>query len=387
MTGEIVSPKDMLARLIAFDTVSRHSNRALIDFVADYLRGHGIEAELVPSDDGAKANLFALIGPREPGGIVLSGHTDVVPTDGQPWDTDPFELVERDGLLYGRGTADMKGFVALALALVPEFKARVLSRPIVLALSYDEEVGCLGAPRLIETMLDRVPRPELVVIGEPTTMKPINAHKGIRGMRFTVRGREAHSSIPTLGANAILHATRLIAFIERLQEEEKTAADPASRFDPPWSTFNVGRIDGGTALNIVARDCTVLCDFRAVPGTDEEAVMAKLHRHIDEVARPALLAECPDGAIELETLAAVPGLMPERHGAAETLARQLSGANEAGVVPFGTEGGLFQAAGLSTIVIGPGDIAQAHQTNEHLSLDQFAAGETFLRRLADWATA
>jgi len=387
MTAETLTPKEMLARLIAFDTVSRGSNRALIDFVADYLRGHGVEPVLVPSDDGSKANLFALIGPSVPGGVVLSGHTDVVPTDGQPWSSDPFEMVERDGRLYGRGTADMKGFVALALALVPEFAKRALTRPIILAFSYDEEVGCLGAPRLIETLLATVPRPELVVIGEPTTMKPVNAHKGIRGFRVRVTGREAHSSLPQLGASAILHATRLIGFIEELQQAEKDAADPESRFDPPWSTFNVGRIDGGTALNIIPRECEFLWDFRPVPGADEDGVAERFRRHLDEVARPALAAEAPDASIELDVLASVPTLVPERDGAAEALARQLSGANEAGVVPFGTEGGLFQQAGLSTIVIGPGDIAQAHQTDEYLSLDQLAAGQAFLERLADWAAA
>lgn len=381
MTGEIYTPREMLARLVGFDTVSARSNLELMRFVVDYLKGWGVAATLVPSDDGRKANLHALIGPSVPGGIVLSGHTDVVPVDGQPWTHDPFTLVERDGRLYGRGTADMKGFVALALALVPEMAVADLTRPIVFAFSYDEEVGCLGAPRLVEAIARDLPRPEIVVVGEPTSMQPVNAHKGVNAFRVTVTGRDAHSSRPQDGASAVRHAAELVSFVYALQDEAAAGADPLSPFVPPYASFNVGQIQGGTALNIIPRQCVFEFDYRPVPTDDAEAVIGRLRDHAMREVLPRLKLGAPDGGIEIERIAHVPALAPEPAGPAEALACQLTGCNGAGVVAYGTEGGLFQAAGMSTIVVGPGDIAQAHQPDEYLEVAQLAAGERFLRKL------
>jgi acetylornithine deacetylase len=356
-----------------------------MDFIRDYLSGWGVESTLVPNADGTKANLYALIGPTVPGGIVLSGHTDVVPVDGQPWDTDPFALVERDGRLYGRGTADMKGFVALALALVPDILAAGLTRPIVLAFSYDEEVGCLGAPSLVSRIAEALPRPEIVVVGEPTSMQPVNAHKGVNAFEVTVTGLDAHSSRPQDGASAVRYAAELVSFVYRLQDDAKGAADPDSPFTPPYSTFNVGMIDGGTAMNIIPRRCRFFFDYRSVPTDDTAGVIGRLHAYATDDVLPRLRHEAADGAIDIEHIVSVPALAPESSGPAEAMACHLTGCNGAGVVAYGTEGGLFQAAGLSTIVIGPGDIAQAHQPNEYLEVAQLDAGEAFLRKLIDWA--
>jgi acetylornithine deacetylase len=385
MTGTRYTPKEMLARLIGFDTVSSRSNLALMHFVRDYLADWGVAATLVPSDDGQKANLQALIGPDRPGGIVLSGHTDVVPVHGQPWDTDPFTMVERDGRLYGRGTADMKGFVALALALVPDFLAADLARPIVLAFSYDEEVGCLGAPRLVASIAETLPMPEIVVVGEPTTMVPVNAHKGVNAFEVMVTGRDCHSSRPQDGASAVRYAAELVSFVYRLQDDAAAAADPDSPFVPPYSSFNVGTISGGTALNIVPRTCRFRFDYRSVPTDDTAAVIGRFRAFAADEVLPRLRHAAPDGAIDIRSIATVPTLAPETAGPAEAMACHLTGANGAGVVAYGTEGGLYQAAGMSTIVLGPGDIAQAHQPNEYLEVAQLDAGEAFLRRLIDWA--
>ncbi|MGP1394447.1 MAG: acetylornithine deacetylase [Inquilinaceae bacterium] len=381
-TGEALA---ILERLIAFDTVSAGPNRALIDWVAAYLRGHGLEPVILPDAGGGKANLLATIGPPVAGGVVLSGHTDVVPVADQSWDSDPFVLTRRGNRLCGRGTADMKGFVALTLALVPDLLNRRLSVPIHLAFSYDEEIGCLGVPHLIRHLKDHLPRPRLCVVGEPTSMAPVNAHKGLHGFRTVVTGKDAHSSAPGDGASAILHAAALIGFIDRMAREHR-GRPMAEGFDPPWTTFNVGLIEGGTALNIVPRRCAFSWEFRAVPGDDPQAIANRYAGFIAEDALPRLRAETPDGLIETETLASVPPLTPDPDGPAELFARQLTGANRATTVAFATEAGLFQRAGLPTIIIGPGDIAQAHQPNEFLTLDQLAQGQAFLDRVADWAT-
>jgi acetylornithine deacetylase len=377
---------DILARLVAFDTVSARSNRALIDWVEAYLAGHGIAATIVPGPDG-KASLYATVGPSVSGGVVLSGHTDVVPTDGQSWTSDPFALSERSGKLFGRGTADMKGFVALCLALLPEIKDRPLRRPVHVALSHDEEIGCLGAPALVAHMLEHLPRPEIAIVGEPTMMRPVNAHKGINGYRTTVRGRAGHSSAPQHGANAILHAVRVLDYIAREAAGRRRAPILGSRFEPPYSTFNIGTIEGGTAVNIIPGKCSFRWEFRTHPGDDPEAIYRRIATFIEEEALPTLRDEHPEGAIETVPLASVPVFQPERDGAAEMLARRLTGANGTGVVAFATEAGIFQAAGISTIVCGPGDIAQAHQPDEFITRDQMEAGAAFLRRLADWAAS
>ncbi|NNG04221.1 MAG: acetylornithine deacetylase [Inquilinus sp.] len=370
---------ELLRTLIAFDTVSAKPNRALIDWVADYLRGHGIEPLVLPDADGGKANLYATFGPPEAGGIVLSGHTDVVPPGDSGWDSDPFSLEERDGRLYGRGTADMKGFVALALALVPEMAANPPPTPIHLALSYDEEVGCLGVPHLVRHITRHLPKPRLVVIGEPTSMRPASANKGLRAFRTEVTGREGHSSDPRAGLNAIEAAAEIVAFIAGLAAEARDDPVPDSGFDPPYSTFNIGTIEGGTAVNVIARHCALAWDYRALPGEDDDAVVARFHRFVAEDLLPRLRARHRAAAVDSVEIANVPALRPEPDGPAEALARELTGANASGTVAFATEGGVFQQAGISAVVCGPGDIAQAHQPNEFIALDQMAAGARFLR--------
>ncbi|WP_299623575.1 acetylornithine deacetylase [Pelagibius sp.] len=377
--------REMIARLVGFDTVSAKSNLALIDFAQDYLERQGARCRRTASPDGSKANLLASLGPEAPGGVVLSGHSDVVPVEGQPWESDPFTLVERDGRLYGRGTADMKSFLAVALALVPEFTARPLTWPIHLAFSYDEEVGCTGVPALIEDLTRAVPEPALVIVGEPTSMQIVNGHKGCFLFETRITGQAAHSSLPQLGANAIFAAGRIIAHIAELAAAKRAAADPANPFDPPYTSFNLGEIEGGKAINIVAQDCTFTWEFRPLPGEDTDAIIAEVERFAREEVLPELQSQAPHATIETRRPATVLPLAPEHEGAAETLVRRLTGANDTAVVSFGTEGGLFQAAGLSTIVFGPGSIDQAHQANEFISLEQVAACEAFLLKLRDWA--
>jgi acetylornithine deacetylase len=342
-----------------------------------------VASELTFDDGRKKANLFATIGPEGRGGIALSGHTDVVPVDGQDWSTDPFAIAEKDGRLYGRGTSDMKSFLAVALALVPDFVERKLKTPIHLALSYDEEVGCLGVTRLIERLPEGAARPRLVVVGEPTEMRVVTAHKGCYLYRTTVTGLEAHSSAPQRGVSAIMAAGRLIGFIGELAEARRVAgADP--RFDPPHTTFNVGVIEGGTAFNIIARQCRFLWEFRAVPDEDAAAIEAGIDRFVSSELLPGMRRVHPAASVVTERVVAMPAFAPERDSPAEALARRLTGANETSTVAFGTEAGHFQTAGIPTVVCGPGSIDQAHQPDEFISLDQVAAGERFLRRLADW---
>ena len=377
----------MIERLVGFDTVSARSNLALIDFVQDYLEGHGARCRRSSNAEGSKANLLASLGPDTAGGVVLSGHSDVVPVEGQPWDSDPFVLRETEGRLYGRGTADMKSFLAIALGLVPEFLARPLTRPIHLAFSYDEEVGCTGVPGLIEDMTRNLPAPALVIVGEPTSMQIVNGHKGCFLFEAEIRGQAAHSSLPQLGANAITAAGRIITYIADLAEAKRAGADPDSPFDPPYTTFNMGEIKGGQAINIVAQDCRLAWEFRPLPGEDTEAIIAGIETVVAEEVLPKLQEFAPQASIEIRRPATVLPLAPEQDGAAETLVRRLTGANDTAVVSFGTEGGLFQAAGLSTIVFGPGSIDQAHQANEFITLEQVAACEAFMLKLRDWAAS
>jgi len=377
------TPVEMIAKLVAFPTVSDQSNLDLIDWVEGWLTAHGARCRRTWDTERRKANLFATIGPDTAGGIVLSGHSDVVPVAGQDWHSDPFRVVQRDGKLYGRGTADMKSFLAIALALVPEFAARPLRRPIHLALSYDEEVGCFGVGGLLDDVVANLPRPALAVVGEPTSMRLVTGHKSIAAFRTRVTGRPAHSSQPHRGAGAILAAGRLIEFLWRIAEEKRASPDP--RFDPPWTTVQVGVIEGGTAINILPADCSFLWENRALPGEDPDEIRRRLEAFAREEVLPALREFAPEAEIVTEPLASVPPLSPETEGAAETLVRRLTGANESRMVSFATEGGLFQQAGISTVICGPGSIDQAHQPNEFIALEQVEAGTAFLRRLADWA--
>lgn len=388
MSGNAYTAVEMIERLVSFDTTSRESNLPLIDFVRDYLASHGVECALIHDETGAKANLYATIGPDDVPGIALSGHTDVVPVDGQPWHTDPFRVVRKNGRLYGRGTADMKSFSAIALALVPEFLACRLETPIHLALSYDEEVGCLGAPRMIEQLGGELgPKPKMVIVGEPTNMEVVNAHKGIICFRTRVRGLEAHSSASHRGVNAVQHAARLVAFLTDMAEEMEAGANPESGFDPPHTTIHVGTIGGGTAQNIVPLDCSFTWEYRLMPGADPDEIRQRFDRFANETVLPRMHAVDPNTGIETEHLCTVPGLEPDVDSPAESAAMALARRNRTEVVAYATEGGQFQQAGIPTVVCGPGSIAQAHQPNEYIELSQVRACEAFLRRLLDEVSA
>lgn len=379
-----LDPRAILDRLVAFPTVSRDSNLELIHWVADYLTQHGIASTIVPAPCGSKAHLFAQTGPDRPGGVILSGHTDVVPVDGQDWTVPPFEVTERDGRLYGRGTCDMKGFDALAIAALVAARDMPLQRPLQLALSCDEEVGCMAVVDLIEAMTGALPRAGAVIVGEPSMMRVVTGHKGGLGFRVHMRGHEVHSSIMHRGVSAIMEGARLIDWANT-QNARQAAAEPSgpvADFDPPWTTLHVGMIEGGTAHNITARDCHFALTFRLVPGEHAQDWEARLRARAAQI-EAAMKSVHPATGITLEPLFAMPPLAPEEGGAAEALARSLTGDNGLHVVSYGTEGGQFQERGFSTVICGPGDIAQAHQADEFLSLDQFTAGKAFLARLTE----
>ena len=378
-------PRELIERLVAFDTVSRQSNLALIDFVRDYLDGCGVSSTLVPSDDGGKANLYASVGPPVAGGVVLSGHTDVVPVDGQPWDSDPFRVSERDGKLFGRGTCDMKSFIAIALALVPQMSA--LRRPIHLALSYDEEVGCRGAPRLIAQMAERLPPPAAVIIGEPTSMRAVTAHKGITTLRTRVRGHEAHSSQTQRGVSAVMTGARLIDWLDRLARRRRDEGPYDGAFEPPYTTVHVGTVHGGTAFNIIARQCVFDWDIRHIPGDEPAAILEQFQQFCRKEIEPAMQAVAPQTGIETEVMVTAPALADTADNPALELVQALTGGNATGKVSFAAEGGQFQQAGFPTVLCGPGSIDQAHQPNEYISLEQVAAGTRFTERLIERLSA
>jgi len=375
------TPRDLIDALIAIPTVSRDSNLDCIAFIRNYLADNGINSTLVESDDGRKANLFATVGPMVEGGVVLSGHTDVVPVDDQDWHTDPFQVVEKDGRLYGRGTCDMKSFYAIALALVPEMKQ--LRRPIHFALSYDEEVGCLGAPALIEALTEAVPAPEAVIVGEPTMMRVVKAHKSIFRFHTRVTGHEAHSSQPHRGVSAVMVAGRLINWMHERQRRNALEASPNCTFEPPYTSLHCGVIHGGTATNIMAHHCEFNTDFRSVPGEDARNYFEELEAFAREVVEPEMKAIAPESGIEFRVDACVPAFEAEEEEPAVALVKRLTGQNDLECVSYGAEAGQFQEAGHSVVMCGPGSIDQAHQPNEFISLDQVSAGTTFIRRLID----
>ncbi|MGB8814629.1 MAG: acetylornithine deacetylase [Paracoccaceae bacterium] len=382
LTPQMLSPRQILDRLVAFPTVSRDSNLDLIDWVEAYLASHGVMARRVWNADRTKAALYANVGPEVAGGVVLSGHSDVVPVDGQPWTGDPWGVVEREGRLYGRGTCDMKGFVALALAAVPLALAQAVKRPLQLAISYDEEVGCTGAPAMIAEMARVLPRASAVVVGEPSMMKMVNGHKGGSGFRVHVQGFEVHSSIMHTGVNAIMLGAKLIDWCNRVNDENraKVPSPLAAMFVPPWTTAHVGVISGGTAENITAKDCWFGMGFRVVPGDDPEGWMNAARAEAARLEAEAKAVR-PEAAIDLVVTFEVPPLRPEIGGAAEALVRRVTGDNGTEVVSYGTEAGQFQAAGYSAVICGPGDIAQAHQVDEYLEVAQFEAAWVFMQRL------
>ncbi|HAH11581.1 MAG TPA: acetylornithine deacetylase [Alphaproteobacteria bacterium] len=377
----------ILERLIAFDTTSRNSNLALLDYVAEYLAGFGVKAELVFNDERTKANLFATIGPTEAGGIALSGHTDVVPVDDQAWSSDPWTLREADGRLYGRGTSDMKTFSALALAFVPDFLAARPRRPLHLVLSHDEEVGCVGVRSLIAQLGQHLPKPALCIVGEPTDMQVVNAHKGIRSFRTEVLGREAHSSQTDKGVNAVMIAAELIMKLKSLADEMIARGDPTGRFDPPYTTVQCATISGGTALNILARRCSFQWEYRHLPGTDADDIHRRFEAFVDSEMRPRIQSVAPEADIITQVRSRVPPLIPETDSPAETLAKHLATQNDAAAVSYGTEAGLFQEVGIPTIICGPGSILQAHKPDEWISLEQVALGEAFMARLCRYLSS
>ncbi|NNK68531.1 MAG: acetylornithine deacetylase [Rhodobacteraceae bacterium] len=379
-----MNARDILDKLVAFPTVSRDSNLELVDWVEAYLADHGVTARRVWTEDRQKAALYANIGPEVEGGIVLSGHTDVVPVDGQDWDTDPFTVVEKDGKLYGRGTCDMKGFDAIALAAVPLALERRVKRPLQIALSYDEEIGCTGAPPMIDDMAGHLPRASAAIIGEPSMMQAVTGHKGTFGYWANFRGFEVHSSLMHRGVSAIMEAGRLIEWANRMNDENRTKppSEIAAMFDPPWTTVHVGEIHGGTAHNITARDARVQIEVRAVPDETLESWDAALKSEIARI-EAGMRAVHPDAGIALEPMFDVPGLQPEAEGRAEELVRRITGDNGSHVVSYGTEAGQFQERGYSAVICGPGDIAQAHQPNEYLTVAQFEAGQRFVTQVID----
>lgn len=376
------SSRELLCRLLAFDTQSFRSNLELVGFVREHLAGLGVQSRLVPDDGGDKANLWAVIGPADrPGGLVLSGHTDVVPVAGQAWSADPFRPVVRDGRIYGRGAADMKGFLACALALVPDLLAMELRRPVILAFSYDEEVGCKGVPRLIEDLLSTLPRPEACLVGEPTMMRLVDGHKGKAGYRCTVTGREAHSAYPALGANAVVAAARIIAEIAAMGQRFASEGPFMEGFAPPHHTAGVGRIEGGSQLNIIPKECRFEFEFRTLPSEDPLRFVATVERFAQERVLPDLRASAPEAGIAFEEILAYPGLTPAEGTPFLALCRELTGDHASVRVSFGTEAGCFSARGVPALVCGPGDIGVAHKPDEWIALDQLDACDAFLRRL------
>lgn len=382
-----LSSRALLERLIAFPTVSRDSNLEMIDFIRHTLGDLGVRSELFYNADRRKANLFATIGPDRAGGIVLSGHTDVVPVDGQPWTVEPFRLSEREGRLYGRGTADMKGFIASVLASVPAFLERDLKVPVHLAFSYDEEVGCLGVRPMLAELAQRPHKPALCLIGEPTELKPVLGHKGKLAMRCQVRGAPCHSAYAPYGVNAIQYAARLINRLEEIGEQLSTPEHHDERFDPPYSTVQTGVIKGGRALNIVPAECEFDFEVRALPGYDATHVADELHAYAQTQLLPKMRAVNDGTDIRFEPLSAYPGLAtPPDSDAARLLAR-LCGSNEFGTVAFGTEGGLFHQAGIPAVVCGPGSMDQGHKPDEFVTVAQIAGCDAMLARLADYLSA
>ncbi|KAB0491140.1 acetylornithine deacetylase [Pseudomonas vancouverensis] len=372
----------LLERLIGFATVSRDSNLELIEYVRDYLHDLGVDCELIYNAERTKANLLATVGPRVAGGIVLSGHTDVVPVDGQAWTVEPFRLSEADGKLFGRGTADMKGYLASVLAAVPMFLASPLRRPVHLAFSYDEEVGCLGVRGLLEVLPQRIPAPAMCLIGEPTELKPVLGHKGKLAMRCHVRGAACHSAYAPYGVNAIEQAARLI---NRLGDIGTTLARPNlhdTRFDPAFSTVQVGVIQGGTALNIVPADCRFDFEIRALPDFSPQVVVDELQDYAEQTLLPLMQAVDSNTAIRFEKISAYPGLATPADSAAAQLLAHLCGNDEFSTVAFGTEGGLFDQVGIPSVVCGPGSMDQGHKPDEFVSVEQMAACDRLMDRLA-----
>ncbi len=376
-----LSPQiEWIRHLVAYDTTSSRSNLALIEHVETRLNELGVTSHRVTSKNGKKANLYAIVGPEVSDGVVLSGHTDVVPVDGQAWDTDPWTLTEKEGKFYGRGTCDMKSFCAIGLSLVPEMLAANLKRPVIFALSYDEEVGCLGAPDMIAEIRDKVPAPSAVIVGEPTMMKVVDSHKGISTFTTNVTGFTTHSSQTDQGVSAVEAAARLITKISDMREANKKRAEVNNPFDPPYSTLTVNVINGGTQGNIMAATCNFDWDIRVIPVENSKAFLDEFNYYAKQV-EVEMKAKAPACSIETRSTANTPPLARQKNNAASELCRSVTGENHTEVVSYAAEAGQFQEAGFATAICGPGSIDQAHKANEFISLDQVAKCTDFIREL------
>ncbi|HAU5563494.1 TPA: acetylornithine deacetylase [Serratia fonticola] len=380
----MVTSRTLLAQLVAFDTTSRESNLALIDFVWRYLTDLGVNCELIHNAERSKANLYARLGPAGKGGVMLSGHSDVVPVDGQTWSVPPFALTERDGKLYGRGTADMKGFIACMLAAVPHFLAQPLTQPLHLAISYDEEVGCLGVRTLLEALAQRPEKPDICLIGEPTELQPVLGHKGKLGMRCEVQGAACHSAYAPQGVNAIEFAAKLIHRLTEIGERLAAPENQDARFDPPYTTVQTGVIQGGRALNIVPAECCFDFEVRTLPKDDAQQVADELEHYAQHDLLPRMQAVNRDTSVRFYPISGYPGLYTDAHSPAARLVAHLTGSDRFSTVAFGTEGGLFHQAGIPSVICGPGSMAQGHKPDEFISLEQLSACDAMLRRLAEW---
>ncbi|MDR3535925.1 MAG: acetylornithine deacetylase [Acetobacteraceae bacterium] len=389
MTGPAACPStaEMLERLVSFDTTSRNSNLPLIGFVRDWLDANGVPYRVSTDATGQKANVHAIIGPQESGGIALSGHVDTVPVDGQAWSGDPFMLRRANGRLTGRGACDMKGFVAACLAAVPDLRARTLTRPVHLFITYDEEVGCYGAQRLIVDMAESGLRPALCIVGEPTGMQPVLAHKGKLNLRVAVRGLPGHSSNPARGVNAVQCAGEALAWIAAEARRLTREGPFEDGFNPPHTTVHVGTVRGGTILNIIPEHAEFVMEWRNIPGDEPRAHMARLQAFVAEHIEPAMHAVHPGTGFDFDVQIELPGLSLSPDHDLTALVKQLTGSNATGKVSYGTEGGYYEHAAIPAIVCGPGHIAQAHQPDEWIAQSELDACDAFIRRLADRLTA
>jgi acetylornithine deacetylase len=375
---------ELLARLVAFDTTSRNSNLDLIAFVQNFLDRFGISSDLVTNDDGTKANLFASIGPIERPGIVLSGHTDVVPVVGQDWSTDPFELTAQNDRLYGRGAADMKGFVAAVMALAPSLAERRLDRAVHLAFSYDEEVGCKGVPSLLDHMVERLPvMPAGCIVGEPTGMRVANGHKGKAGYRCTVTGKASHSALNHLGVNAVEMAAEIVAKLRQMNLDFRAQGPFVDGFDPPHCTVSTGLMNGGTALNIVPSSCSFEFEFRLMPGQDAERLISDVQDFALTALLPGMRSIAEEATIEWQELMSYPALGSNDDDRIERLASALTGTLLPVKLSFGTEAGHFASRGVPSIVCGPGHMDVAHKPDEYVAFEQLDACAAFLRDIVD----
>ncbi|SLN51266.1 Acetylornithine deacetylase [Roseovarius albus] len=383
MTPELENTIDLLGELIAFPTVSKDSNLDMINHLAGRLEDAGATVKIFQDDTGKKANLFGSIGPDVEGGIVLSGHSDVVPVDGQDWTSDPFQMTERDGLLYGRGACDMKGFIAATVAMAPVLAQRIKNRPLHFAFTYDEEIGCFGAVDLIESLKANDIRPSVAIIGEPTSMRVIEGHKGCYEYSAHFCGLAGHGSAPDLGVNAVEYAARYIGRLLELKEQLRGMAPEDSRFVPPWTTISTGALHGGVAHNVIPERAQVDWDMRPVQMSDAEFVNENLQRYCNDVLLPAMQAVSPDASIRVESIGEIDGLEPMDENEARDIIMELTGANGTDLVAFGTEAGIFQGYNMSAVICGPGSIEQAHKADEYVSIDQMQQCVDMLGRLGD----